>query len=59
MIERVIRLKKIVVTGAGGPAGINFINSLRLAPEKFFITRTEADERFIYPAPTEKAKTNS
>jgi glutathione synthase/RimK-type ligase-like ATP-grasp enzyme len=35
MIERVIRLKKIVVTGAGGPAGINFINSLRLAPEKF------------------------
>jgi len=54
MIERVIRLKKIVVTGAGGPAGINFISSLRLAPEKIFIIGTEADEHFIYLAPTDR-----
>jgi carbamoyl-phosphate synthase large subunit len=54
MIERVVRLKKIVVTGAGGPAGINFISSLRLAPEKIFIIGTEADEHFIYLAPTDR-----
>jgi len=47
-------LKKIIVTGAGGPAGINFIMSLRLAPEKIFIVGTEANEHFLYLAPTDK-----
>ncbi len=47
-------MKKIVVTGAGGPAGINFIMSLRLAPEKIFIVGTEANANFIYLAPTDK-----
>lgn len=30
-------MKKILVTGAGGSAAANFINSLRIAKEKFFI----------------------
>lgn len=47
-------MKKIVVTGAGGPAGINFILSLRLAPEKIFIIGTEANEHFIYLVPADK-----
>ena len=47
-------MKKIVVTGAGGPAGINFIMSLCLAPEKIFIVGTEANANFIYLAPTDK-----
>ncbi|MGB9854577.1 MAG: hypothetical protein ACPLRY_07230 [Candidatus Bathyarchaeales archaeon] len=41
-------MKRIIVTGAGGPAGINFIMSLRIAPEKIFIAATEADEYFIH-----------
>ncbi|MEM3549561.1 MAG: ATP-grasp domain-containing protein [Candidatus Bathyarchaeia archaeon] len=47
-------MKKIVVTGAGGPAGINFIMSLRLAPENISIVGTEANEHFIYLVPTDK-----
>lgn len=30
-------MKKLLVTGAGGPAGNNFISSLRMADEPFFI----------------------
>jgi biotin carboxylase len=47
-------MKKILVTGAGGPAGINFIMSLRIAPEKMFIVGTEANEHFFYLAPADK-----
>ncbi|MBS7637075.1 ATP-grasp domain-containing protein, partial [Candidatus Bathyarchaeota archaeon] len=47
-------MKRIIVTGAGGPAGINFIMSLRLAPEKIFIVGTEANEHFIYLTPADK-----
>ncbi|MEM3874848.1 MAG: ATP-grasp domain-containing protein [Candidatus Bathyarchaeia archaeon] len=52
---KVISLKRIIVTGAGGPAGINFIMSLRLAPEKIFIAGTEANKHFVYLAPANKA----
>jgi carbamoyl-phosphate synthase large subunit len=48
-------VKKIMVTGAGGPAGINFIMSLRILREKMFIVGTEASEYFIHLAPTDKA----
>lgn len=34
-------MKRIIVTGAGGPAASNFIKSLRLAPEKFYIVGTD------------------
>ncbi|MFX1343483.1 MAG: hypothetical protein ACFFBC_01015 [Promethearchaeota archaeon] len=52
-------MKKIIVTGSGGPAGINFIRSLRSAKEKFHIIGTDinkmhlewpdVDERYIVP----------
>jgi carbamoylphosphate synthase large subunit len=47
-------VKKILVTGAGGPAGINFIKSLSIAPEKMFIAGTEASEHYLHLAPTDK-----
>lgn len=52
-----MKIKKIIVTGAGGPAGVNFINSLRAAPEKlhiialdsnpFHLEWAQADEKFV------------
>jgi len=47
-------MKRIIATGAGGPAGINFVMSLRIAPEKMFIVGTEADEYFVHLALTDK-----
>ncbi|MCS7124985.1 MAG: hypothetical protein NZ932_06210 [Candidatus Bathyarchaeota archaeon] len=47
-------MKRVMATGAGGPAGINFILSLRLAPEKLFTVGTEASPHFFYLAPTDK-----
>jgi biotin carboxylase len=41
-------------TGAGGPAGINFALSLRIAPEKMFIVGTEANEYYLHLARTDK-----
>ena len=47
-------MKRILSTGAGGPAGINFVMSLRLAPEKMFIAGTEANEFYLHLAPSDK-----
>jgi len=47
-------MKRILVTGAGGPAGINFITSLRIAPEEMFLVGTEANKYFIHLATTDK-----
>jgi biotin carboxylase len=47
-------VKRILSTGAGGPAGINFVMSLRIAPEKVFIVGTEASEYYLHLAPTDK-----
>jgi carbamoyl-phosphate synthase large subunit len=47
-------MKRILATGAGGPAGINFVKSLQIAPEKLFIAGTEADPYFLHMIPTEK-----
>ena len=46
--------KRILTTGAGGPAGINFIMSLKIAPEKFHLVSTESNEYRIHLAPTER-----
>ncbi len=35
-------MKRVMVTGCGGPAGVNFVLSLRDAPEKFYIVGTDA-----------------
>jgi carbamoylphosphate synthase large subunit len=48
------KMKKILVTGVGGPAGINFVMSLRIAPERIFIVGTEANKYFIYSASVDK-----
>ena len=47
-------MKRIMVTGAGGPAGINFVMSLRIAPERMFVVGTEANPHFVYLAPTDR-----
>ncbi|MBS7606171.1 hypothetical protein KEJ31_07775 [Candidatus Bathyarchaeota archaeon] len=56
-------MKRIMVTGAGGPASINFIASLRIAPEKMYIIGTDVnrfrillapvDSKFVVPKATE------
>ncbi len=45
-------MKRILCTGAGGPAGINFSMSLRAAPERIALVGTEANEYFIHLAAT-------
>ena len=47
-------MKRILVTGAGGPAGINFVMSLKIVPEKMFIVGTEANEFFVHLASVDK-----
>lgn len=47
-------MKRVLVTGAGGPAGINFVASLRLAPEKMFVVGTEANKYFVHLATTDR-----
>ncbi len=47
-------MKRILCTGAGGPAGINFVTSLRVAPEKMFLVGTEANGYFMHLASTDK-----
>ncbi len=45
-------MKKILCTGAGGPAGINFVSSLRIAPEKMYLVGTEASQYYLHLALT-------
>jgi len=47
-------VKRIMCTGAGGPAGINFTLSLRVAPEEMFLVGTEANEHYLHLARTDK-----
>jgi carbamoylphosphate synthase large subunit len=47
-------VKHILVTGAGGPAGINFTKSLRIAPEKMILVGTDADKYYTTLAVTDK-----
>jgi len=47
-------VKRIMITGAGGPAGINFTMSLKITPEKMFLVGTEGDKYHVHLAQTEK-----
>lgn len=47
-------MKRVLVTGAGGPAGVNFVMSLKIAPEKMFLVGTDSDRYNIHLAPTDK-----
>ena len=64
-------MKRIIVTGSGGPAGLNFLNSLRDAPERMYLIGADinkyhlewpnVDERYLVPrssAPTYIDKLN-
>lgn len=46
-------MRKILVTGAGGPAGINFVSSIRIAPERILVVGTEANQYLTHLAPTD------
>lgn len=46
-------MKRILVTGAGGPAAINFIVSLRIAPERIYITGVDVNSYRIHLAPVD------
>jgi carbamoyl-phosphate synthase large subunit len=46
-------MKRVIVTGAGGPAGRNFVRSLREAPEPFYIVGTDVNEYYLQLAPVE------
>lgn len=47
-------MKRVLVTGAGGPAGVNFVMSLRIALEKMYVVGTEANEYYLHLAPVDK-----
>ena len=40
-------MKRILVTDAGGPPGVNFIDSLRYSGEKMYIIGTDVDKRHL------------
>ncbi|MCW1296177.1 MAG: ATP-grasp domain-containing protein [Candidatus Parvarchaeota archaeon] len=40
-------MKRILVTGCGGPAGVNFIKSLRLVKEKIYIVGSDANKYYL------------
>ncbi len=46
-------MKRILCTGAGGPAGINFTMSLRAAPETAVLVGTDSNEYFLNLAITD------
>jgi len=40
-------MKRILVTGCGGPAAINFIKSIRMADEPIYVVGTDSDKIYI------------
>jgi carbamoyl-phosphate synthase large subunit len=51
------KMKRVLVTGAGGPAGVNFVMSLKIAPDKMYIVGTEANEFYLHLAPVDACYT--
>ncbi len=49
-----ILVKRIMVTGVGGPAAINFVRSLRISKERFVITGTEINKYYLQLADVDK-----
>ena len=47
-------MKRILVTGAGGSAAINFIKSLRISPEEFYIIGSDINKFYIELSPVDK-----
>lgn len=46
-------MKRILCTGAGGPAGINFTMSLRAAPENMYLIGTDSNALYLHLAITD------
>lgn len=46
-------MKRILVTGAGGAPSTNFVRSLRLAPEKFYLVGTDANSYYLIRSETD------
>jgi len=61
-------MKRIIITGCGGPAGINFVNSLRFSGEKMYLIGIDVnkyhlewpdvDERYLVPKFTDPSYIN-
>lgn len=48
-------MKRIILTGVGGPAGVNLVNSLRQAPEELYIIGTDINKyHLLWPDVNEK-----
>ena len=45
---------RVLITGAGGPAGVNFTQSLRIAPETMCLVGTEANQYYTHLASTDR-----
>src|SRR5919108_1113379 len=46
-------MRRILVTGAGGAAAANFVHSLRLAPEPFYVVGTDTSKYHLELAPVD------
>src|SRR5918992_1749842 len=46
-------MRRILVTGAGGSPAANFVHSLRLAPEPFFVVGTDTSRFHLELAPVD------
>src|SRR5687768_7557139 len=46
-------MRRILVTGAGGAPSANFVHSLRLAPEPFFVVGTDTSRFHLELAPVD------
>lgn len=47
-------MKRILITGAGGPAGVNFTQSLRIVPERMLLVGTEATSYYSSLSSTDR-----
>lgn len=45
--------KRIIITGAGGSPSTNFVRSLRMSPEKFFLIGLDCDKYYLQRAETD------
>ena len=46
--------KKVLILGAGGSASTNYVRSLRLAPEKFYLIGTDSNKFYLQRAETDE-----
>ncbi|RLI05827.1 hypothetical protein DRO26_01090 [Candidatus Bathyarchaeota archaeon] len=46
-------MKHVLVTGAGGPAAINFILSLKISPEKMYLVGVDTNPYMVHLSPTD------